>query len=221
METVTIKISPAEKARLLVYCESVNDSGHWGDGAVELPDEKILEDKIRSADTSLDLTLRDMEILTIHIENDTDHGYMLLPEDQSLIAKLLQIMEPQRDSDSNSSDRIDRVIRSFAGFLTGKRSADIPAPTVRSDTFPASDDPSAVFDSAVAAAEEPSPIGSDTDDILPPAGAKKGLLSRIIEFINPDPFAARPAAPPAGDETTFEERVKRAKAAAQRIGKRR
>jgi hypothetical protein len=96
MITFSIEITPPEKSRLIAYCESVNDSGHWGDGAVELPDEKILADRIRSADAVLELSLRDADILIIHIEEATDHGFVLLPEDQSLLLKLVEVLESAR-----------------------------------------------------------------------------------------------------------------------------
>jgi len=165
MVTISLEITPPEKGRLLAYCESVNDSGHWGDGAVELPDEKILEEKIRAADGVVELSIRDLDILVIHIEDATDHGFVLIPEDQTLLLKLVEALESSLRSQLALVERLEETLGSVTAIVPENRpgSARVPA---RMEKTPGTE----TVPGAVTGAEEITPSGkieTEEDDTAP------------------------------------------------------
>ena len=215
MTTISIEITPTEKSRLLTYCEGVHDSGHWGDGAVELPDEKIFADRVAAAGPSLALTLRDMEILHIHIEDSTDHGSVLLPEDLSIIGKIIPALDAMRRSSAGDRERITGLIQSFTEFITGRRAEPAPSPN---QTLIAESVPPPTIQEPTAGVNQARADSAGANQPSSTSG-KKGLLARIMEFINPSPGSDAMEKKYSGTGETFEERARRAKAAAKRLGK--
>lgn len=235
MASITIEITPSEKTRLLTYCEGVHDSGHWGDGAVELPDEKILADRIRSADAVLELSLRDVDILVIHIEDSTDHGFMLLPEDQSLLLKLVEALEDGLRSELSLVERLEDTLRSVTAIIPENRhrravkmetSFDVP-PAV-TETPVAAPPPAATGISAETArkAERPAekilPAHAHKDVTTGKPSLFTGLRTTLSHFFST--IAHRDDEAPHINQDfgiSLDERIRRAKAAAKRINRNR
>ncbi len=228
MITISIEITPTEKARLLNYCEGVHDSGHWGDGAVELPDEKILAEKIQAAGDSLDLTLRDVEILKIHIEDSTDHGFVLLPEDQSILLKLVEALEHGLRTQLAVVDHFEEVLQSVTGIVPANRPwSDKERETagmIEGGPETAPEAHQAVDSAQDAAAHEAPRRREAPSSAIQPQLERESIFTRLRKMIaGTRPELSVPdintRANPAEGELTLDERIKRAKAAAKRLGK--
>jgi len=86
---ITITINESEKKRLIFYAENELQSGHWGSSGIEIPQEKILNDKISKAVSEIELSLPDVKLLFQWFLNATDHGLILLSDDISIIHKII------------------------------------------------------------------------------------------------------------------------------------
>jgi hypothetical protein len=235
MDTVTIEITPQEKARLLFYSERVRESGHWGDGAVEMPDEKILEDRISRAEGTLDLTPRDLDVLTTLIDDATDHGLLLLPEDLSILAKLVEGLEGSLRSALSLVERYGDMIRNLTSILPHQ-----PPHEPRAEETPGTGEPRRLQEADTAAA----PAGADRGTVAaswerthrpeadtvsdesttkaaaaqPTAGGIRRFISQLRSSLTP---SAKESAARYPEEPTLDERIRAARELVRKINKKR
>lgn len=78
-----------EKRRLVIFAENVMKSGHWGNAALEIPEERILLDAIQKPGDAMEISVAQAEMIFRWFLSSTDHGAILLPDDVSIIEKLV------------------------------------------------------------------------------------------------------------------------------------
>lgn len=118
---IAITINESEKKRLLYYAENELRSGHWGSSDIEIPQEKVLHDKINKAVSEIELSLPDTKLLFQWFLNATDHGLILLSDDISIIHKIIYKLYNYYEIKKNQYiielDSITDIIKSSINIL--------------------------------------------------------------------------------------------------------
>lgn len=108
----TLNINELEKRRLLSYaCHSMRDQLHWGDGEIIIPEEQILEKKIKDAENLLILDFEQLELLINWFLEATGEGLLLLGEDISVLHKIIGQLSPYHDELKRKYDTELRMIK--------------------------------------------------------------------------------------------------------------
>jgi len=89
---IELHTTPVEKKRLQGIAEAVLNPGHWGNAAVEIPEEQLLLKKIQNADNGIELSLRELELLLSWMNTITGYGTFLLSEDVILLNRVHQAL---------------------------------------------------------------------------------------------------------------------------------
>jgi hypothetical protein len=87
-----IKINLSEKYRLISFYDDMQNEGHWGNSAIEIPEEKELFNLINKSEGEITLTINQVELLGDWIFNATGEGVLLLPDDITLIKKIHKVL---------------------------------------------------------------------------------------------------------------------------------
>ncbi len=113
----TIKINQSEKSRLLSFYEDMENKGHWGSSAIEIPEEKGLFDVIINSEDKLKLSIRQLELLCDWIFNATGEGVLLLPVDISVVKKIQKVINDYYNKHSIELKRLEIIIAQLKKLL--------------------------------------------------------------------------------------------------------
>lgn len=118
---ITLKIAKSELTRLLYNAEKNINSGHWGNSILEIPDEQIILNKLKIADESIELSMREIEIVINWFNVVTDHGLLMILEDMSIIQqityKLFKHYEDKLLEYNNELSRISKILSLITNIM--------------------------------------------------------------------------------------------------------
>ncbi len=122
---IAITVTEQEKKQLIFFAEKALQGGHWGSGELEIPEERQVYEIILRSSGTVELTMRQVELFLNWFFEATQHGTYLLPEDMSILEKIVYKLyghyNERKQACLRELDKIAEIIVKSADLFPGKK----------------------------------------------------------------------------------------------------